>query len=104
PWPAPRTRSAIGYPIRPSPTQPMFTPISPVVSSNCRHGRRGEEARPSGGPAQVNHRSDGHYSGRIHPRLTSVVVTLDVQQIDRLGDAGKLVDVLEPTPDVREVR
>src|SRR5882757_5833767 len=45
----------------------------------------------------------GHYPGRVHPNLASVVVTLDVYEIDRLIDAGNLIDVLQPAPDVGKV-
>src|SRR5258708_2851417 len=71
-----------------------------VVSSAGYRGQRRKEARPTRGTAQIHRWSDGNYPARIHPRLTSVVVPLDVEEIDRLADAGQLVDILEPAPNV----
>src|SRR5690348_13023909 len=41
---------------------------------------------------------DGHDAGRIDPLMALIIVSLDVHEVDRRGDAGDLIDVARICP------
>ena len=52
---------------------------------------------------EVEDRTDGHDASRIDRVVGHIVVTLDVVEVDRLGDAGLLVEIGQVTLEVRVV-
>src|SRR5215470_18444654 len=52
---------------------------------------------------KIEDRPERNDSRRVHPAVASVVVAFDVIEVDRLGDAGMLVEVAGVRPEIRVV-
>src|SRR5215475_4839937 len=52
---------------------------------------------------EIEDRAERHDSRRVHAAVAPVVVALDVIEVDRLGDAGVLVEVAGVRPEIRVV-
>ena len=55
------------------------------------------------GPGEIEHRPDWNNAGRVNIVMSNVVMTFDVIEVHRLGDARLLVEIAQIAIEVRVI-